>query len=274
MYTAYDYPCFNVAILVDVIPIKGGFGWIVVPYEIYRPEVALPAFGPARTEIELGMIENGNYILKIVMSNTIDIFEVHKTENKFWIEEIRVKQGAVIQKSEFEKRLDGFRVDFIGYPNIDNETKNLVFNRIEEMGGMIIDTKSYFDGWSVDVYFYYAGDLTELSQIIIEVAKNHPEYWIRISSNTGWLVQVSQYNFVIVVRRPENADSVINLILRKSFWIFKQEKEQFLEWKDSIKLYCSSAPLKKVWAEFREDLIKSMSQELGLKHWEDFWVSY
>lgn len=269
MYTTYEFPR-SCQILVDVIPISSG--WIILPYGIEVGHALI--IGPAMAQIELGTIDNGNYIFKVMMSDTIDVFEVHKTDNKFWLEEVRATRGAVVQKSEFEKRLDGFKVEFIGYPNIDNETKQFVLESIQEKGGAIIDTKSYFEGWSVDVYFYYGSDLSYLRQIITEIAKKHPEYWIRISSNTGWLVQISQYNFAVIVRRPEDADSVMKLILRKGLWIFKQKRVQFFEWKDAVKFYGSSAPLDRTWFELREDLIESISQELGLQYRNDFWVSY
>jgi len=271
MYTTYAYPTMPYRILIDVISISQG--WVIIPYEIDGSNAICQAFGPARAEIELGMIENGNYIFKVVMSDIIDIFDIHKTNNKFWLEEVRVTKGTVVQKSEFDKRLDGFKVEFIGFPNIDNKTKDFVLESIQEVGGEIIDTESYYEGWTVYVYFYYGGDLSNLRQIIIELAKDNLWYWIRISSNTGWFAQPSQYRFLIIVR-PENADSVMELILQKGFWIYEQKREQSWKWEDSVKLDCSSAPLNKTWAELRENLIKSISEELGLQDWEDFWVSY
>jgi len=185
LYTAHGYHCCNFVVLVDVITVDG-YGWIVVPYEIYRPKICLPAFGPAKAKIELGMIENGEYILKVVMSDTIDLFKVHKTQNKFWVEEVRVKYGMVVQKSEFEKRLDGFKITFIGFPEIDNETKEFIRVSINEIGGKIVETKSYFEGLSVEWFFYYEGALSHLRGIIRKIVEKHPEYMIGIYSNTGW----------------------------------------------------------------------------------------
>lgn len=271
MYTTYNYPTMPYQILVDVISMSQG--WVIIPYEIDGSNAILQAFGPARAEIELGMIENGHYIFKVVMSDALDIFEIHKTDNKFWLDEVKVTKGAVVQKNGFAKRLDGFKVEFIGFPNIDNETKDFVLESIREIGGEIIDTESYYEGWTVHVYFCYCGDLSNLRQIIIELAKNNLWYWIRISSNVGWFAQPSQYRFLVIVR-PENADSVMEAILQKGFWILEQKREQSWKWEDSVKFDCSSAPLNETWAEFREDFIKSISEELGLQHLEDFWVSY
>jgi hypothetical protein len=271
MYTTYNYPTMPYQILVDVISVSKG--WVVIPYEIDGSNAILQAFGPAGAEIKLGVTENGNYIFKVVMSDAIDIFEIHKTDNKFWLEEVRVTRGSVVQKDEFDKRLDGFKVEFVGFPNIDNETKDFVLENIQEIGGEIIDTESYYEGWTISMYFYYGGDVSNLRQVIIELAKNNRWYWIRISSNMGWFAQTSQYRFLVIVR-PENADSFMELILQKGFQILEQKREQSWKWEDSVKFDCSSAPLNKTWAELRENLIKTISEELGLRQGEDFWISY
>lgn len=271
MYTTHIYPTMPYQILFDLTLMSEA--WVIVPYEIDGSNAILQAFGPARAEIELGMIENGNYIFKVVMSDTIDIFEIQKTDNTFWLGEVRVTKGTVVQKSEFDRRLDGFKVEFIGFPNIDNETKDFVLESIQEVGGEIIKTESHSEGWNFYAYFYYGGDLPNLRRIIIELAKNNLWYWIRISSNTGWFAQPSQYRFLVIVQ-PENADSVMELILQKGFCICEQKREQSWKWEDSVKFDCSSAPLNKTWVELREDLIKSLSEGLGLQHEEDFWVSY
>jgi len=274
--TTNEYRHGGFQILLDIIPIGNlkPVGWVVIPYQIYDPPGLHPCIiSPAIARIELGRIENGIYIFKIVMSSAIDVFEVHKTNSEFYLEEVRATKGTVVEKSEFEKRLDGFMVRFTGFPDIDNETKNFVSDSIQEIGGVIDETKPYSQGWSVDLLFYYSGDFSSLRQIIVEIAKNHPEYWIRISSNIGWRAQTSQYNFVVIVP-PEKADSVMNLILQKGLVIYAKRREQFLEWKDSVKFCGSSASLNEKWADLREDLIKSISEELGLQYWKDFWVSY
>ena len=276
IYTASEYRHGGVQILLDIIPIGNlkPVGWLIIPYQIYDPPGLHPCIiAPATARIELGRIKNGIYIFKIIMSGAIDIFEVHKTNSEFYLEEVRVTKGTIAEKSAFEKRLDGFMVTFTGFPEIDNETKNFVSDSIQEIGGVIDETKTYYQEWSVDLLFYYSGDFSSLRQIIVEIAKNHPEYWIRISSNTGWRIQTSQYNFVVIVR-PEKADSVMNLILQKGLVIYATRKEQFLEWKDSVEFCGSSASLNEKWADLREDLIKSISEELGLQYWNDFWVSY
>lgn len=184
MYTTYNYPTMPYKILVDIISTNQG--WIVIPYEIDGSNAILEALGPARANINIGMIDNGRYIFKVVMSDAVDIFEIYKTDNRFWLEEMVTKRGKIVQKGEFEKRLDGFKVEFIGFPSIDNETRTFVLETIQEIGGEIIETKSYFEGWTVYVYFYYGGDLSSLRQIIREIATTHPKYMIGIHSNTGW----------------------------------------------------------------------------------------
>ena len=271
MYTTDIYPTTPYQILFDIVLTSNG--WIFIPYKIDGSNALCEALGPARAEIELGMISNGDYVFRVVMSDANDLFQIHKTDDMFWVEEIKVRKGSVIQKSEFEKRLDGFKIEFIGFPNIDDETKNFVLESIQEIGGELIETRPYAQGWSLHVYFYYRTNLSNLRRIIIEVAKDHPEYWIRISSNTGWFAQTSQYRFTVVAR-SECANSIMELVLQKGFWIYEQKREQFLQWKNPVKFCCSSAPLNKTWAEFREDLIKSISEELGLEYWEDFWASY
>jgi len=184
MITTHIYPTMPYRILIDVINVRKG--WIVVPYGIDGSGAMLEALGPATASIKLGFIANGDYVLKIVMSDAVDIFVIRKTDNKFWVEQTKVMKGYVVQKSEFEKRLDGFTVEFIGSPNIDNETKNFVLEKIQEMNGEIVDIKSYFEGWTVCWYFYYTGEYSSLRQIIREVATKHPNYMIGIYSNTGW----------------------------------------------------------------------------------------
>jgi len=184
MITTHIYPTMPYRILTDVINVYNG--WIVVPYEIDGSGAILQAVGPATAKIQLGFIANGDYVLKIVMSDAVDIFLIRKTNNKFWVEQIKAIKGQVVQKSEFERRLDGFKVEFIGFPNIDNETKTFVLEKIQEIGGEIVDTESYFEGWSVWWLFYYSGEYSSLRQIIREVATKKPNYMIGIYSNTGW----------------------------------------------------------------------------------------
>jgi len=184
MYTTYNYPTMPYKILVDIILMRGC--WILIPYGIEGSNAILEAFGPARTEIGLGMIENGNYTLVIVMSNAIDLFQIHKTDNRFSVEETKIIMGSVAKKSEFEKRLDGFKIEFIGFRNIDDETKDFVLEGIQGVGGVINKTEIYHGGWTAYVYFYYSGNFSSLHQIMLDVAKKHPEYLIGIYSNTGW----------------------------------------------------------------------------------------
>lgn len=184
MITTHVYPTMPYRILFDVINVYDG--WIVVPYEIDGSGAFFQAFGPATAKILLGFIANGDYVLKIVMSDAVDVFVIRKTDNKFWIEEVNVVRGHVTQKIEFKKRLDGFTVEFTGFPNIDNETKTLVLEEIQEVGGEIVGTQSYFEGWTVCWLFYYNGEYSSLRQIIRDVATKKPHYMIGIYSNTGW----------------------------------------------------------------------------------------
>lgn len=184
MYTTHIYSTTPYQIRIDVILMSQG--WIIIPYEIDGSNALLEALGPARANINLGMIDNGRYIFKVVMSDAVDIFEIYKTDNRFWLEEVMTTRGKIVQKSEFEKRLDGFKVEFIRFPNIDNETKTFVLETIQEIDGEIIETKSYFEGWTVYVCFCYGGDLSSLRQIIRQIATTHPKYMIGIHSNTGW----------------------------------------------------------------------------------------
>jgi len=184
MITTHIYPTMPYRILIDIIKVNKG--WIIVPYGIDGSNALCEALGPATASINLGLIANDDYVLKIIMRNAIDVFVIRKTGNKFWVEEVRVTKGNVVQKSEFEKRLDGFRVEFIGFPNIGDETKTFVLENIQEIGGEIVETKSYFEGWTVYWYFYYIGEHSNLRQIIREIATRHPNYMIGIHSNTGW----------------------------------------------------------------------------------------
>lgn len=274
--TTRRYSHGGIQILLDIIPVGELklVGWVVIPYEIYDSPGAHPCvISPAVGSIELGNLENGVYSLRILMRGATDVFAVHKLHNAFSLEEVRVSKGTVAPKSEFEKRLDGFRVRSFGASNISSEVENFVLDRLRGIGGVIDAAQSQFEGESVDVSFYYGGDLADLRQIIAEIANDQPKYSIRIDSNIGWLAQSSQYNF-LVVARPEKADSIRALILQNGLMIYDQERAQFYHWDDSIKFYCSSAPLNVVWAELRNELLDSISQKLGLQCGQDFWISY
>lgn len=277
MLTTRDYPSTPYKILADVISVSRG--WVIVPYEVDGSNAFLQSVGPAEVRIELGTIENGEYLLKVVMSNAVDVFTIHKTDYEFWIEQVKASKGDVVEKSGFDKRLDGFAVHFSEYREIDNETKSFVSESIREIGGQILDTKPAFEGSTTfNLDFYYRGDFSSLQQIVIQIARNHPEYWIGIMSNTGWYALTVMYNLAVVVRNPENADSVKQLILQKGLMIFEEKRERFIDWNDAIRFSCSSTPLNTIWTkEMREDLVKLISQDLGLKEGsmeeDDFWVS-
>jgi len=169
--TTRRYSHGGIQILLDIIPVGELklVGWVVIPYEIYDSPGAHPCvISPAVGSIELGNLENGVYSLRILMRGATDVFAVHKLHNAFSLEEVRVSKGTVAPKSEFEKRLDGFRVRSFGASNISSEVENFVLDRLRDIGGVIDAAQSQFEGESVDVSFYYGGDLADLRQIIAE----------------------------------------------------------------------------------------------------------
>jgi len=265
MYTTLIYPSMPYKILADVIYVSNS--WIVIPYEIDGSGAMFCALGPATAEIKVGTIENGNYTFIVVMSNATDLFQIRKTDNMFWIEEVNALMGFVVQKNEFEKRLDGFNVAFIGFPNIEEETIDFVLESIQQIGGAIIENESYYEGWTVHVYFYYSGNLSNLRQIILEVAEEHPEYMVGVYSNIGWHELTWTYTFS-VGSKPQYSDSIKEVILQKCLRIYSQGT-----WGNYIVFYVSSANLGKTDLEIKQDLVKSISETLGLKEINDFYVT-
>lgn len=196
--TVTKFTHFDVTVLYDLMPLRSLFGswllgWAITPYAIYDPPGAHPQMvGPATVEIPLGEIKDGNYVLKIRMSGAVDTFYVRKTAHMFSIEEGRATNGKLVGKNEFETRLDGFRVEYVGYPEIDNGTKQYIIDRIARLGGVIQGTENgSSDGWVVYLNFLYSGDVSNLNDIITHLPANDTRYWIRIESNTGWFSQVS-----------------------------------------------------------------------------------
>lgn len=130
-----------------------------------------------------------------------------------------------------------------------------------------METESYYGGSTVYVYFHYGGNLSYLQQIILEVAKGHPDYLIGIYSNTGWHSLTWSYTFS-VGSQPQYAESVKEVILQKGLQIYGQET-----WGSYIAFHVSSANLDKTELEIRQDLIKLISGTLGLKEINDFYVT-
>jgi hypothetical protein len=148
--------------------------------------------GSATVSIPLGEIKDGDYLLKIRMSDVVDTFHVRKTASTFSVEKVLVTEGKLIGKTEFETRLDGFRVDYVGYPKIDNGTKQYMIDQIVHLGGTILGTENgSTDGWLVYLNFLYTGDVRNLAYIITHLPWNSTGCWIRIESNTCWLSPVS-----------------------------------------------------------------------------------
>jgi len=265
MYTKRIYNSMPYEIVVDIISVSNN--WVVVPYEIDGSNAIFQALGPATAEIRLGMIENGNHAFVVVMNNATDLFQIHKTDNMFWVEEVNALMGFVVQKNEFERRLDGFNVAFIGFPNIEEETIDFVFESIQQIGGAIIKNESDYGGWTAYIYFYYSGNLSNLRQIILEVAEGHPKYMVGIYSNTGWYELTWMYTFS-VGSKPQYSDSIKEVILQKCLRIYGQGT-----WGNYIVFYVSSANLSKTDLEIKQDLVKSISETLGLKEINDFYVT-
>jgi hypothetical protein len=276
--TVAEFSHGGVVILYDITPIYDFRleGWIIVPYSLYdAPGLHIEVISPASAVVQLGKIMSGEYVLKIVMSDGTDTFYVQKTDQVFSVTEGVVTEGELVGKNEFEKRLDGFRVEYVGYPVIDNVTKQCIIDRICELGGAILGTENgSTDGWVVYLNFLYAGDESNLRHIITQLAFNNTGYWIRIQSNTGWLCQISQYYFSIAIRNSESSSTVEDILSREHLIVFEQKNEDFLGWSNATIFYGSSATLDKTWAELRENFIELVSHETSMIYWKDFWVSY
>ena len=252
-------------------------GWIIVPYSIYeRPGMLYEeVFSPAKARVDLGNISNGDYVLTVVMSGGTDTYYVHKTPQLFSLDAGWLNYGKLESKTDFEKRLDGYTVEYIGYPIIDNSTKQFIANQIRHCGGTnLIFENGSTDGWVVDVKFLFSGDKSSLRYIITQLDMNNIDYFVGISSNTGWSIQTSQYRFTVTLKSVENASLVKDILLSRHLLVFEQSSEGFDGWNNATILKGSSAPLGKTWAELRGDLIQNISNETNLMYETDFYVSY
>jgi hypothetical protein len=268
--TLQDFSHLGVQILFDVrkIMLFRTIEWVITPYQIYdSPGAHLLMIGPATGTLELGMLSNGAYTLKIVSRDATDVFSMHKTDDEFWIQECSVTRGSLEQKSSFERSLDQYTLNYIGFPNIENNTKTYIDSRLKEIGAVFDGSDEYFDGWSVDFYFKYSGDAAKLSKIIVDVAKMQPSIMVRIQSNTGWQALTWIYNFAEDIK-PQFLDTARRIILEKNLVILSEGT-----WGNYTQLNLSSAPLEKDRYEVRPGPVQAFL-EAGLKEYDDFYVSY
>jgi hypothetical protein len=267
--TLEEFGHLGVQILFDVrrIGLFRTLEWVITPYQIHdTPGAHCLMIGPASGTLELGMLSKGVYTLKIAMSDGTDVFIVHRTDDKFWIDECRVTIGSLEQKNSFERSLDSYTLNYIGFPNIDNNTKNYVDSRLKEIGA-VFDGSNYFDGWSVEFYFKYPGDTAKLSKIILDLAKKQQNIMVEIRSNTGWQTLTWIYDFVVDIK-PQFRDMATKVILEKGLQILSQGS-----WGNYTQLNLSSAPLEKDRCEVRPDLVQAFL-DAGLEQYDDFYVSY
>ena len=269
--TRFVFGHIGVQILFDVTKI-GIFktqGWIMTPYQIYDPPGILHALmlGPATGTLKLGRIDNGVYTLKIVTQDATDVFSVHKTDNEFWIEESRVIRGSLEQKSQFDRSLDEYTLGYIGFPNINNETKSYVTSKLTEVGAVFGNTTEYSDGWSVDINFKYSGDTAKLSKIILEVAKRQPDYMVDITSSTGWRALTWIYKFAVDIV-PQHADAARRIIVKMGLTILSEGI-----WGNYTQINISSAAIEKIRYDVRPELVQAFL-DAGWKQYDDFYVSY
>jgi hypothetical protein len=279
MATKTIYPHFGVQILYDLEPVAEPKlqGWVMIPYSIYDPpgmhEQVLSS--AAAYGLDLGNITNGDYVFKVVMSAGIDTYYIHKTDQVFSADAGWVSQGELVAETDFEKRLDGFTVECVGYPIVDNRTKQFIADQIRQTGGTILGIENgSTDGWVADLHFFYSGDKSNLRHIITQLDMNDTDDWVKISSNTHWFTQTSQYWFTIALASPENANSVMNTLLEQHLIVFKQNNERFSRWENATVLKGSSASLDKTWGELRENFIQSISNKTSMVYETDFYVSY
>lgn len=265
MYTTQIYRTTPYQILVDVIPtIKG---WIVVPYKIDGSSAVLQSLGPARAEINLGSIGNGDYVFKVVMNDVTDLFEIHKIDNKLWVEETRTSMGSVVQKSEFEKRLDGFTIGY-GWAE-SNEIRLYALDLIKETGAEVIDTDIPEYPNPISVRFYFNGTFDKLSSIILDLAKQYPNSSIYIYGNDKHYETTHAYVGTVFVL-PEHADDIRILTTKYGLAIYSEEiyrtysieQGKYVEF---IEMHVSSAFLETPFSVVKSEIIELIKSELGLR---------
>jgi len=265
MYTVQVYPTMPYLILVDVIPTNQG--WIVIPYKIDGSNALCEAFGPARAEIKLGMIGNGDYVFKVVMRDATDLFQIHKTDNRFWAEEVRASMGSVVQKSEFEERLDGFTIGY-GWAE-SNEIRFYALDLIMGAGGEIIDTSIPEYPNPISIRFYFDDTFDRLSNIILDLAQQYPNSSISIHGNDKNYASTYEYVGTVFVS-PEYADNMRSLITTYGLVIYNEEiyktyttrQRKYVEF---IEIHVSSAPMEQPFSAIKSEIIERIQNELGLE---------
>jgi len=242
-------------------------GWVVVPYSIEEGIVLDPLIR-ASGFVKLGFMDNGHYRLYVVMRDFTDVFIIHKTEKRFYVEATSiVRNGYVVEKDEFEKRLDGFTVGY-GWAE-SNEMRVYVVDLVERAGGEIIDTNIPKYPNPISIRFYYDGDFDKLSNIILDLAKQHPNSSIDIRGNDGHFASIHEYVNIILVL-PEYADKMRTLIADMGLVIYDEEmyktystiKGKYIKF---IEFHVSSAPLEKRFEAIRSEIIERIEDELDLE---------
>jgi len=267
MFTVRSYPYSPFEIFVDVVPTS--HGWIVVPYKIGidPSKPILHWVTPAMVEVVLGLIENGDYTFKVIMKNSTDIFQIHKADSEFWVEEVKAPMGSVAQKNEFEKRLDGFTITY-GWAE-SNEIRLHALDLIKEANGEIVDTSipEYPD--PISIRFYFSQTFDKLSSIVLDLAKQYPNSSISIHGNDRHFSSTYTYVGTIFVL-PEYADTIRSLIRRCGLVIYNEEIyetysiEQGL-FTEFIEIHISSASIEKTFSTIRSEIIERIQNELGLR---------
>jgi len=252
------------SILLNVIKVLDG--WVVVPYSV--EEGIIEALIPAAGFVKLGFIDNGSYRLYVVMRNFTDVFTIYKTEKMFYVEATSmVRNGYVVEKGEFGKRLDGFTVGY-GWTE-SNEMRIHVVDLVTGAGGEIIDTNIPEYPNPISIRFYYDGDFDNLSKIILDLAKQHPNSSINIRGNDGHFSAIHQYVNIILVL-PEYADKMRTFITRYGLVIYDEEMYKTYstterKYVDFVEFHVSSAYLEKHFGAIRSEIIERIEDELSLE---------
>jgi len=252
------------SILLNVIKVLDG--WAVGPYSI--EEGILRALMPAAGFVKLGFIDNGSYRLYVVMRNFTDVFTIYKTEKMFYVETTStVRNGYVVEKDEFEKRLDGFTVHYSWAES--NNMRIHVVDLVTGAGGEIIDTNIPEYPNPISIRFYYNGDFDNLSKIILDLAKQHPNSSISIYGNDGHFSAIHKYVNIILVL-PEYADKMRTLITKYGLVIYDEEMYKTYstterKYVDFVEFHVSSAYLEKHFEAIKSEIIERIEDELSLE---------